>query len=235
MGKKILRHIHDLCDAGLVVGAQKGGSVGNHQVIADGRQEIGKCLRRENKAASQGDIAAVIVFHDAGLYAFAAGGRRCVHVGEKSQLRRLFLFLRREVGGDSCVDVADVAQEDIRCAHLLELLHQKAGQVKLLLRAGGSRGRLVRLGVNLCILGKTFDNVHIVPRKVFAGCCRTDSIGNGLRGAEKQCVQNKKTAQPGCAVFQSRGRGIRTPIGGFGDRSSAIELFPYSAHHDTIA
>ena len=34
---------------------------------------------------------------------------------------------------------------------------------------------------------------------------------------------------------ESRGRGIRTPIGGFGDRSSAIELFPYLAHHDTIA
>ena len=26
---------------------------------------------------------------------------------------------------------------------------------------------------------------------------------------------------------KSRGRGIRTPIGGFGDRSSTIELFPY--------
>ncbi len=75
MGKKIFRHVHDLCDAGLVVGAQKGGSVGNHQVIADGRHEIGKCLRREDKPVPQGNIAAVIVFHDAGLYACSTGGR----------------------------------------------------------------------------------------------------------------------------------------------------------------
>jgi hypothetical protein len=56
--EQILREIHDLGDAGLVIGAEQGRPVGDREVITDRCPEGRKGDRREDGAAAEGNVAA---------------------------------------------------------------------------------------------------------------------------------------------------------------------------------
>ncbi len=139
------RRVHDLGDAGLVVGAQQRGAVGGDDVVADLVAQLRMFVDTDDlgRIRRQHDVAALIVRHDLRLDLFAGAVGRGVHVrAEADHGDRL-----RRGRGDGAVDVAVFVEVGVTNAHVLELLGQQAAQVLLLL--GGGAGRRVRVGLGI--------------------------------------------------------------------------------------
>ena len=133
---------HDLGDAGLVVGAQQGGAIGDDQLLAGvGGQARAQGLR-QGDGVGQGQVAALIP-DDAGLHILTGGVGGCVHVGDESQ-HRCGDARRGGQGGD---DVAGAVHVGTGKTQTLQLRQQDAAQILLPLRGGGCAGVLVRGGV----------------------------------------------------------------------------------------
>ena len=73
MVAKVAHGIDNLGNARLVVGTEQSGSVGDYNVLAAVRQQLGKGRRREHHTWPQLDVAAVVGCHDARLDVAAAG------------------------------------------------------------------------------------------------------------------------------------------------------------------
>ena len=71
MVAQIAHGLHDLCNAGLVVGSQQGVAVGDDQVFAYMLQQLGKLAGAADDAFGEEDVAAVVMTDNAGLDAFA--------------------------------------------------------------------------------------------------------------------------------------------------------------------
>ncbi len=139
------RRIHDLGDAGLVVGAQQRGAVGGDDVVADlvAQRRVLVDADDLGRVRRQHDVAALIVRHDLRLdvLAGAVGGR--IHVrAEADHGDRL-----RRGRWDRAVDITVLVELGVVNAHVPELLGQQAAQVFLLV--GGGAGRRVRVGLGV--------------------------------------------------------------------------------------
>ena len=88
-----LRRVHDLGEAGLVVGAEQRGAVRRDDVVADLVGEGGMLRRADHlgRIARQHDIAAAIVAHDLRFDVLAGAVRRGVHVRAEADHRHLLV------------------------------------------------------------------------------------------------------------------------------------------------
>ncbi|MGY4453538.1 hypothetical protein ACVWZR_008198 [Bradyrhizobium sp. i1.3.1] len=141
-----MRGIHDLGDAGLVVGAQERGAVGGDDVVADLVLQRGMFSEADHLAgiARQGDIAAAIVLHQLRLDVLAGHVGRGVHVRAEADHRHLLVG----VGRDRSVDVAEVVEMRVGDAHGLQLGGEHAAEIFLFLGRGRGRGFRIGLGVD---------------------------------------------------------------------------------------
>jgi hypothetical protein len=141
------RHrIHDLGDAGLVVGAEQSGAVGGDDVVADlvaQRRIVGHADHLRG-VGRQGDVATLVVAHDLRLDVLAGHVRRGVHVGAKADHRHRLVGGRRNRG----VDIAVVVEVRVRDADLTQLPHQQAAEILLLFGRRIGVGGVRRLGVD---------------------------------------------------------------------------------------
>ena len=142
-----LRRVHDLGDAGLVVGAEQRGAVGGDDVVADliGQRRIVGDADDLRRIARQHDVAAAIVLDDLRLDVLAGAVRRGVHVRAEADDRDLLVGVRR----DRRVDVAVLVEMGVaRCPISCNSCTSRRPKIFLLLGGRtGRRGR-VRLGVD---------------------------------------------------------------------------------------
>ena len=99
-----LRGIHDLGEAGLVVGAQQRGAVRRDDVVADlvGERRMLGGADHLRGIGRQHDVAAAIVPHDLRLDVLAGAVGRGVHVRAEADHRHLLVGISR----DRRVDIA---------------------------------------------------------------------------------------------------------------------------------
>ena len=99
-----LRRIHDLGEAGLVVGAQQRGAIGRDDVVADLVGERGMIGGADHlgRVGRQHDVAAAIIPHDLRLDVLAGAIGRSVHMRAEADHRHFFVGIRR----DGRVDIA---------------------------------------------------------------------------------------------------------------------------------
>ena len=126
---------HDLRHAGLVVGSQQGGAVGDDQVLA---HIFGQALKLGGLHGDllflvQEDVVPLIV-DNAGLYISAGGAGGGVHVGNEAHTGDA---LTARSGGQPAVDVAILVHVSVVQTHLTQFRGQGFPQY-LLLFGGGS-------------------------------------------------------------------------------------------------
>lgn len=140
-----IRGIHDLGDAGLVVGAEQRGAVRGDDVVADLVLQRGMFVEADHLAgvAGQGDVAAAIVLHHLRLDVLAGHVGRGVHMRAEADHRHLLVGVARDRG----VDVAEFVEMGIGDAHGLEFGDEHAAEVFLLF--GRRRGRRGRIGLGV--------------------------------------------------------------------------------------
>ena len=158
MAHQLLGHGHNLRHAGLVVRAEQGGAVGDHQVLADIFFQVRVFLFAQDDLffLVEQDIPAV-VFDHFGLDVVAGSVLGGVHVGDEADDRFVLLALG---GRDGSVDVTLVIHKGVGDADLLHLLHQRRGQDFLV---GGGRdgfGCVVGLGAEADIVQQAFVCSH---------------------------------------------------------------------------
>ena len=143
----------DFGDAGLVVGAQEGGAVGNDKVLAYIVVEFGKVGGREDDALglAEHDVAAGIVLYDAGVDMAPAHVGRCVQMGDEAYDGHFLVRICRKGGHQ----VAGVLEADFGEAHLAELVLEILGEYHLPGGARGHIGEFVALGVELHVAEKS--------------------------------------------------------------------------------
>ena len=157
-GQQLFAQGEDLGDAGLVVGTQQGGAVGNHDGLALAAVELWELGRGQHSArAGQQDVAAVIVFHDAGLDVPGGNVIHNVHVGDEAQNGAVIVV---DVAGDGAVQIAVLVQTDILQAHFPHLLFQHTGENQLFFGAGAGFGIAVRGGVVFYVMEQSFIGAH---------------------------------------------------------------------------
>ena len=143
----------DLCDTGLVVGTQKGRSVGDDQVLADVVGQTGKIGRGEDVVVIETDVAARILDNartDVGTGAVGRG----VHMGDQADDGSA----GRARNG--AVDIAVGIHIGVGNAHGFHFLHQCSTQELLLGGGGAGLGAFVGPGVKRNIFEETFGNCH---------------------------------------------------------------------------
>ena len=97
MGLKVSHGGDDLGDAGLVVGSEKSGAVGDDQVIAEIIHELGKLLRTQQDVFSFVEHygLAVIILDNAWLYMTSRHVGTCIHVRYKAYDGYIFVGIGR--------------------------------------------------------------------------------------------------------------------------------------------
>ena len=160
--------LHYFGYSGLVVGAEKGVSVGHDYVLSLVRKQFGELLCRRHYARRKLDVAPVIVAYDTRLHVLSAAVGRRVIVAYEAYGGHVFLHVRLQRG----VDVAHVVHLHVVKALVFQLVAQVFGEYKLLRRARHGVAFLGRLCVETHILQKSFNNVHNVI-SVFIYAIRT--------------------------------------------------------------
>ena len=141
-----MRGVHDLGDAGLVVGAEQRGAVGGDDVVADlvGQRRVFGGADHLRRIARQHDVAAAVVPDDLRLDVLAGAVGRSVHVRAEADDRHLLVGIRR----DGRVDVAVFVEMGVGEAHRLQFGGEQAAQIFLLFGGRAGRGGRVGLGVD---------------------------------------------------------------------------------------
>ena len=139
------RRIHDLGEAGLVVGPQQRGAVGRDDVVADLVGERGMVGGADHLGGigRQHDVAALVIPHDLRLDVGAGAIRRSVHVRAEADHRHLLVG----IGRDRRIDIAVLVEMGVCEPDRLQLRSQQAAQILLLL--GGRAGRRGRIGLGV--------------------------------------------------------------------------------------
>ena len=157
-GQQLFAQGEDLGNAGLVVGAQQSGAVGDHDGLALAAAKLGELGRGQHSARTgQQDVAAVIVFHDAGLDVPGGNVIHHIHMGNEAQNGAVIIV---NVAGDGAVQIAVLVQTDIVQAHLPHLLFQRTGENQLFFGAGAGFGIAVGGGVVFHIVEQSFIGAH---------------------------------------------------------------------------
>ena len=140
-----MRRIHDLGEAGLVVGAQQRGAVGRDDVVADlvGQRRMLGGADHLGGIGRQHDVAAAIVLDDLRLDVLAGAIRRGVHMRAEADHRHLLVGVRR----DRRIDIAVLVEMGVGEPDRLQLGGEQAAQILLLL--GGRAGRRGRVGLGV--------------------------------------------------------------------------------------
>ena len=158
MAQQLLAQGEDLGNAGLIVGAQQGGAVGDHQTLALAAGQLGELNRGEDgTAAFQHQVAAVVIFYNAGLDVGRGHIVHHVHVGNKAQNGT---GIAVDIAGDGAVQITVFVQPDVLQAQLMHFLLQNAGKDQLLFGAGAGLGSAVGGGVVFHIIQQTFIGAH---------------------------------------------------------------------------
>ena len=156
VGGQILHGGEDLSHAGLVVGAQQGGAVGDDEVLAHIPGQAGELRGPHGHGVGEGNVPALVVDHT-GLDVGAGGGGRGIHVGNEAQTGDP---LTAYGGGEPAVDVAILVHFGTVEAHLGELLGQGGPQDLLLVRGRHSGGIFAGLGIIRDVPQKTLSDMH---------------------------------------------------------------------------
>ena len=152
--------VHDLRDAGLVIGAEQGPAVRYDQVLADMAGQFREIVVAHDDGLGaavpleEHDAVALIVLFDPGIHVRAACRGRRVHVRDETE-GRLFTGERR-------VYITVFAVVVRLHAHLCQLAVEDLGQVVLLGGRGRRAGVLGGLGVYLDISEKPVDQVLVL-------------------------------------------------------------------------
>ena len=117
--------LHNLGNAGFVVGTQQSGAIGDDNVFANMRLQLGKFGHRGDLSGRERDVVAVIISNDARLHVLATGIRTRVIMRNKTDGGHLFLGVSLQGG----IDIAHLVHLDIAQALVLELFFQVAGKV----------------------------------------------------------------------------------------------------------
>ena len=161
VGHQDVDRIHDLGDAGLVVGAEQGRAVGGDDVVADlvlqrrvvgdaddlrGDRRAGRCRRPDSCARSAASRPCRCTSGEVSMWA------------QKQMTGTVFVGIRRH----GRVDVAELIEMRVGDADLVQLLHQQPPEVLLLFGRGIGRRGMRRLGVDLDVTQEAFgDGVRI--------------------------------------------------------------------------
>ena len=141
-----MRRIHDLGEAGLVVGPQQRGAVGRDDVVADlvGQRGMFGGADHLRGIARQHDVAAAIIPHDLRLDVLAGAIGRGVHMRAEADHRDLLVG----IGRDGRIDIAVFVEMGVGEPHRLQLGGEQAAQIFLLFGGRAGRRRRIRLGVD---------------------------------------------------------------------------------------
>ena len=182
IGHQLLGQRQDLGDARLVVGAQQGGAVGDHQVLSLLLPQLGVIGGGEDDVLFlvQKDIAAIVVFHDAGADVCGGNIVHHIHMGDKAQNLAL---ITGNVAGDGAVNIAVFIHAGVLQAQRLHFLHQSRTQQRLLFRAGAG-GRIgVGGGVEGYIAKQSFVSAHKKRSPFFLETVSCSDIAHSRKGA----------------------------------------------------
>ena len=157
----VLHGAHNLGYAGLVVGAEQCRAVGHDEVLALVVEQLGELFGREHDAelVVEGDGAAVVVAHDAGLHMLVAHVGRRVEVGYETDCGHMVVG---DVAGQRGHKVAVLVEGDVAEAHLLEFVAKMACEHHLARRGGCHIGEFVALRVELHIVEESVNKIHFV-------------------------------------------------------------------------
>ena len=117
--------LHNLGNAGFVVGTQQSGTISDDNVFANMRLQLGKFGHRRDLPGRERDVVAVIIPNDARLHVLATGIRTRVIMRNKTDGGHLFLGVSFQGG----VDITHLVHLDIAQALVLKLFFQVAGKV----------------------------------------------------------------------------------------------------------
>ena len=146
---QLLYERHYLRDARLVVRAEEGVPARGDERPALERGQVRELPDAERPARAELQVAAVVVFYDAGLDVFPGKVRRRVHVRDEAQAGRALVPRRR---GQVAVDIAGVRHLGVRHAQLAQLIHEQPREVELPRRRGRDAYALLAGGADLCVL-----------------------------------------------------------------------------------
>ncbi len=145
---QILHGGHDFCHAGLVIGPQKGGSVGGDERLAHVVQHFGELFRLELQAGNALEVngAAVVVLNDLRLDIGPAGVGGGIHVSDEAHGR----YVLAQIGREGSHHVSVFIQVHLN-AHGLEFIPEHLEQVPLF----GSR----RLGFGFLVTLRVYADI----------------------------------------------------------------------------
>ena len=94
----ILNRVHNLSDSSLVISSEQGRAIGGNEGLTEVRKHFRKLgrLQIEPRNALEGNVGAIVVFDDLRLDVSARSIRRCVNVGNESELRSRSVNIRRD-------------------------------------------------------------------------------------------------------------------------------------------
>ena len=120
---------HNLCDAGLVIGAEECVAVGDDEVFAHMVQHLREHLGRGDDAFGgiEDDVTAVVVLNDAGVYV----GTRAVGAGVVVRNEPYGGHLGGDVGGQCGIDIALLIHGHVLQSHFFQGICQMACEDEL--------------------------------------------------------------------------------------------------------
>ena len=157
MGCKIFDHVHDLCNAGLVVCAEQSGAVGNDKVLTYVVEHMLEylCSHYDVFFRVEHDVLAVIVLYYAGSDIGAGSIGSGIHVSYKANDRRLGIA----ICGNGRIYAAGIIQPDIGGAQFFQLFYKHSCQILLLFGCGYGGAVMYGLSIHLDVAKEAFDNV----------------------------------------------------------------------------
>ena len=160
VGDEILGSADNLCDAGLVVGAEQGGAGGGDDGTSELLEQVGVLGGLEDGGGVIGEVeilALVVGVHD-GLDAGAAHLGGGIDMGHETDGRHALFGGGRGDGGE---DVTVIEELDLGAADGAELIGEVAEEVPLLGRAGRRRRVEVGLRVEGDVAEEAFDDAGL--------------------------------------------------------------------------
>ncbi|MPL97912.1 hypothetical protein SDC9_44108 [bioreactor metagenome] len=156
MGRHVLQGRHDLGDSRLVIGAEEGRPVGDHQGLAPVFQQVGEGGGRERHPLLfvEDDVAAVVVFHQPGTDRVVGDLQGRVQVSVEGDDGDLFIGVGREGGRD----VGVLVHSHVGKAQGPKFLSKLNGKGHLPRRAGDGIFAEGGLGGYLYVLQKAVKN-----------------------------------------------------------------------------
>ena len=156
MGRHVLQGRHDLGDPRLVVGAEEGCPVGDHQRLAPVLQQVGEGGGRERHPLLfvEDDVAAVVVFHQAGAHRVVGDLQGRVQVGVEGDDGDCSVRVGRKGGRDVGMPV----HGHVGKAQGPQFLSKLNGKGHLPRRAGDRILAVGGLGGDLDVLQKAVEN-----------------------------------------------------------------------------